>query len=205
MALEWKLDGARIQVHKAGDEIKVFSRNLREVTAAVPEVVEAARRLPANEVILDGEVIALRPDGTPETFQRTMQRFGRKLDVDRLRAELPLTPFFFDCLYVDGASLIDQPQAERFADARRDRAVRDRAEPVAADPRRCGALRGGDASPRPRRGHGEGARVRLRRGPPRSALAEGQARAHARSRRPRCRMGPRPPERMAEQPAPGRA
>ena len=115
VALEWKLDGARIQVHKGGDEIKVFTRNLRDVTAAVPEVVEATRWLPANEFIFDGEVIALRPDGTPETFQRTMQRFGRKLDIDRLRAELPLTPFFFDCLYVDGASLIDQPQAERFA------------------------------------------------------------------------------------------
>jgi DNA ligase-1 len=59
-------------------------------------------------------VIALRPDGTPHTFQQTMQRFGRKLDVDRLRAELPLTPFFFDCLYVDGASMLDQPQIERF-------------------------------------------------------------------------------------------
>jgi DNA ligase 1 len=114
VALEWKLDGARIQVHKAGDEIKVFSRNLREVTSAVPEVVEAARTLRAQDVILDGEIIALRPDGTPETFQRTMQRFGRKLEVDRLRAELPLTPFVFDCLYVDGQSLIDQPQADRF-------------------------------------------------------------------------------------------
>ena len=114
VALEWKPDGARIQVHKAGDDIKVFSRNLRDVTPAVPEVVEAAQTLGTHDVILDGEVIALRADGTPETFQRTMQRFGRKLDVDRLRAELPLTPFFFDCLYVDGASLIDQPQAERF-------------------------------------------------------------------------------------------
>ena len=115
VALEWKLDGARIQVHKAGDDIKVFSRNLRDVTAAVPEVVETARRLSADELIFDGEVIALRPDGTPETFQRTMQRFGRKLDVDRLRREIPVTPFFFDCLYVDGRSLIDQSQAERFA------------------------------------------------------------------------------------------
>ena len=115
VALEWKLDGARIQVHKAGDEIKAFSRNLREVTSAVPEVVEAARSLPANELILDGEVIALRPDGTPHTFPQTMQRFGRKLDVDRLRAELPLTPFFFDCLYIDGASTLDQPQIERFS------------------------------------------------------------------------------------------
>ena len=114
LALEWKLDGARIQVHKAGDEIKVFSRNLRDVTAAVPEVVDAGRVLPATELILDGEVIALRPDGGPQTFQMTMQRFGRKLDVDRLRAELPLTPFFFDLLYIDGAAMIDQPQVDRF-------------------------------------------------------------------------------------------
>jgi ATP-dependent DNA ligase len=98
VALEWKLDGARIQVHKAGDEIKVFSRNLREVTSAVPEVAEAAQTIRAHDVILDGEVIALRADGTPETFQRTMQRFGRKLEVDRLRAKLPLTPLRFGTL-----------------------------------------------------------------------------------------------------------
>jgi DNA ligase-1 len=115
VALEWKLDGARIQVHKAGDAIKVFSRNLREVTPAVPEVVEAARTLAAREAILDGEVIALRSDGTPQAFQTTMQRFGRKLDVDRMRAELPLVPFFFDCLYLDGQPLIDEPQVRRFA------------------------------------------------------------------------------------------
>jgi DNA ligase 1 len=114
VALEWKLDGARIQVHKAGDDIKVFTRNLREVTPAVPEVVELVRAIPAAELILDGEVIALRSDGTPETFQRTMQRFGRKLDVDRLRSEIPLTPFFFDCLYVNGTATIDAPQLERF-------------------------------------------------------------------------------------------
>jgi DNA ligase-1 len=76
VALEWKLDGARIQLHKAGDEIRVYSRNLREVTPAVPEVVEAARALPVNEAILDGEVIALRRDGAPYPFQQTMQRFG---------------------------------------------------------------------------------------------------------------------------------
>jgi len=115
VALEWKLDGARIQVHKAGDEIRVFSRNLREVTAAVPEVVEAVRTLAADAAIVDGEVIALQPDGTPHAFQTTMQRFGRKLDVDRLRAGLPLVPFFFDCLYIDGQSLIDEPQSRRFA------------------------------------------------------------------------------------------
>ena len=114
IALEWKLDGARIQVHKAGDEIKVFSRNLRDVTAAVPEIVETVRGLGVREAIFDGEVIALRPDATPHDFQVTMQRFGRKLDVERLRAELPLVPFFFDCLYLDGAPLIDESQQRRF-------------------------------------------------------------------------------------------
>jgi DNA ligase-1 len=113
-ALEYKLDGARIQVHKAGDEVKVFSRHLREVTPAVPEVVEIVRALPARELILDGEVIALRPDGRPRPFQLTMQRFGRKLEVDRLRRELPLTPFFFDALHLDGEPLIDEPQSRRF-------------------------------------------------------------------------------------------
>ena len=113
-ALEFKIDGARIQVHKAGDEVKVFSRHLREVTSAVPEVVEAARRLPGQELILDGEVVALRPDGRPHPFQVTMQRFGRKLDVERLRRELPLTAFYFDLLDLDGETLIDAAQARRF-------------------------------------------------------------------------------------------
>jgi len=114
-SLELKLDGARIQVHKAGDEVKVFSRTLREVTGAVPEVVEVVRALPARDVILDGEVIALRPDQTPQPFQITMQRFGRRLDVERLRHDLPLTPFFFDALYLNGDALIDEPQSRRAA------------------------------------------------------------------------------------------
>ena len=114
-AFEHKLDGARIQAHKSGDEVRVFSRQLNDVTPAVPEVVEAVRRLPLNEAILDGEAIALRPDGTPLPFQATMRRFGRKLDVARLRAELPLAAFFFDLLYADGASLLDEPYARRFA------------------------------------------------------------------------------------------
>ncbi len=91
-AFEYKLDGARIQVHKAGGEVRVFS-----------------------DAILDGEAIALRRDGTPLPFQVTMRRFGRKLDVARLRAELPLAPFFFDLLYADGVPLLDEPYARRFA------------------------------------------------------------------------------------------
>jgi DNA ligase-1 len=112
-SLEYKIDGARIQVHKDRNQVKVFTRNLREVTDAVPEIVEAARAMPAREFVLDGEAIALRPDGTPQPFQITMRRVGRKLDVERMRQELPLTPFFFDCLYVDGERLIDEPYSRR--------------------------------------------------------------------------------------------
>ena len=115
VSLEWKLDGARIQAHKSGDEVRVFSRNLRDVTSAVPEVVDAMRALDGRDLIVDGEVIALRADGSPHPFQITMQRFGRKLDVDRLRSEIPLTPFLFDCLYADGESLIDTAQDARVA------------------------------------------------------------------------------------------
>jgi DNA ligase-1 len=112
-AFESKLDGSRIQVHKAGDEVKVYTRNLREVTPAVPEVVAAARAMPAREIVLDGEAIALRPGGTPHPFQVTMRRFGRKLDVERLREELPITPMFFDALYLDGDPLVDEPLSRR--------------------------------------------------------------------------------------------
>ena len=82
-SFEYKLDGARIQVHKIDDEVRVYSRALRDVTIAVPEVVTVVRAMPARTLVLDGEAIALRPDGTPLPFQDTMRRFGRKLDVDR--------------------------------------------------------------------------------------------------------------------------
>ena len=112
-SFEYKLDGARIQAHKIDDDVRVFSRNLRDVTAAVPEVVNVVRAMPPRELVLDGEAIVLRPDGTPQPFQITMRRFGRKLDVDRLKATLPISPFFFDALYVDGGALVDEPLARR--------------------------------------------------------------------------------------------
>jgi DNA ligase-1 len=112
-ALEYKLDGARVQVHKSGDEVAVYSRSSNLVTTAVPEVVEAVRRLPARALILDGEVIALHPDGRPHPFQVTMRRFGRRLEVERLRDELPVTPFFFDLLLENGEELLDRTYAER--------------------------------------------------------------------------------------------
>src|SRR5262245_33838846 len=114
-ALEYKLDGARVQVHRSGREVRVFSRLLNEVTAAVPEVVEAARALPVEAVVLDAETIALREDGTPHPFQITMKRFGRKLDVERMRGELPLTTFAFDLLHRNGEDWFGRPARERFA------------------------------------------------------------------------------------------
>jgi DNA ligase-1 len=79
----------------------------------VPEVVAIARAMPARSIVLDGEAIAMRDDRSPHPFQITMRRFGRKLDVDRLRGELPITPFFFDVLYLDGTPLVDEPLARR--------------------------------------------------------------------------------------------
>jgi DNA ligase-1 len=110
---EWKLDGARVQVHKSGEEIRVFTRSLNDVTAAVPEVVDALKSAKAESLILDGEAIALRADGRPHPFQVTMRRFGRKLDVEAQRRELPLSVFFFDCLLRDGEPLVDRGAGER--------------------------------------------------------------------------------------------
>jgi DNA ligase-1 len=87
---------------------------LNDVTVAVPEVVAAVRRLPFKDVILDGEAIALNAAGRPQPFQATMRRFGRRLDVERLRDELPLTPFFFDILYADGTTLVAEPYSRRY-------------------------------------------------------------------------------------------
>ena len=112
-AVEWKLDGARIQVHRQGDRVAVYTRSLNDVTAAVPEVVEIVSALPARELILDGEVIALAPDGRPLSFQDTMRRFGRRLDVSKLREALPLRAFFFDVLLHDGETVIDDPLSRR--------------------------------------------------------------------------------------------
>jgi DNA ligase-1 len=113
-ALEYKVDGARVQVHRSGDDVQIFSRALNNVTGAVPEIVEAVRALPARNLILDGEVISLTPGGRPQPFQVTARRFNRKVDLDRMRAELPLSPFWFDLLYLNGQSMLDEPQSRRF-------------------------------------------------------------------------------------------
>jgi DNA ligase-1 len=108
-SVEWKLDGIRIQVHRKGSEVRVFTRNLRDITGAVPEAVAVARAMPASEFVLDGEAIGMREEGLPRMFQETMGRIGRQEEVP----ESSIVPFFFDCLRLDGADLLDRPLAER--------------------------------------------------------------------------------------------
>jgi len=117
--LDWKLDGARVQVHKSPGGVRVFTRSLNDVTAAVPEVVAAVQASPAATLILDGEAIALRPDGRPHPFQLTMRRVGRKEDSESFRGEVPLSVFFFDCLYAEGRALLDEPLERRRAELER--------------------------------------------------------------------------------------
>jgi DNA ligase-1 len=113
-ALEYKLDGARIQLHKDGREVRIYSRQSNDVTGACPEIVERIREVPTASFVLDGEAIAFDPEGRPHPFQTTMRRFGRKLDVGALRTALPLTSVYFDCLFLEGRDLTGLPASERF-------------------------------------------------------------------------------------------
>lgn len=107
-AVEYKLDGARIQVHRSGPDVGIFTRTLDDVTARLPEVVDAALALPGRSFVLDGEAIALRDDGRPHPFQVTGSRFAS-------RSGVPLTPVFFDLLHLDSEDLLDRPGVERAA------------------------------------------------------------------------------------------
>ena len=111
---EAKLDGARVQIHRSGDEVTVYTRSLDDVTARLPEVVEATLALPVTDLIADGEAIALRPDLRPHRFQVTASRFGRSVDVAAARAAQPLS-VFFDVLHLDGTDLLDEPAHVRAA------------------------------------------------------------------------------------------
>lgn len=112
---EAKLDGARVQIHRRGDDVTVYTRSLDDVTGRLPEVVEATLALPVTDLIADGEAIALRPDNRPHRFQVTASRFGRSVDVAAARDKQPLSVFFFDILHRDGADLLDAPTSERLA------------------------------------------------------------------------------------------
>ena len=113
-ALEWKMDGARVQVHKDGEDVRIYSRTGNDVTAAAPEIVAAVMQSAARTLILDGEAIALKPGGAPYAFQDTMRRFGRVQDIDAMREGMPLSVFFFDCLRRDDTDLVPAPGSERF-------------------------------------------------------------------------------------------
>ena len=114
-AVEWKIDGIRIQAHKNAGEVTVFTRTLDDITARVPEIADAVLSLGAATAVLDGEAVALFPDGRPRPFQVTSGRAASHDGGGRQRKELPLTPFFFDLLYLDGTDLTDRPGSERHA------------------------------------------------------------------------------------------
>ena len=112
-AVDRKLDGVRVQVHRVGEQVTVYTRSLDDITGRLPEVVEAVAALPAEVVVLDGEVLALGPDGRPRPFQETASRVGSSVEVAGLREALPLTTTFFDLLHLDGRDLVDAPLSER--------------------------------------------------------------------------------------------
>lgn len=113
-ALEYKLDGARVQIHKRGDEIKLFSRQLSDITASLPEIAQAARAIRANEAILEGEVIALTADGKPRAFQDVMRRVGREKEIESATRDVPVKLFLFDVLSAEGEVFLDAPNESRW-------------------------------------------------------------------------------------------
>ena len=112
-AVEWKIDGVRIQVHRQGGQVTVFTRSLDDITARLPEITAAVLAADADALVLDGEAIALGPDGRPRPFQVTASRAGTQGAPGPDRPDVPLTPFFFDLLHLDGRDLIDEPATER--------------------------------------------------------------------------------------------
>jgi DNA ligase 1 len=115
LGLECKLDGARLQIHKNGDEIHLFSRQLADLTDSLPDVVALLReQITLQSAILEGEVIAIAADGRPLPFQRLMQRLGRVRDIDAVVNDVPTRLYLFDVLYLNGESWLDRPYAARW-------------------------------------------------------------------------------------------
>ncbi len=115
-AFEYKLDGARIQIHRSGNEVKIFSRRLSGVTDSLPEIVELAKtEIHSKSFLIEGEVVAISKDGKPLPFQDLMRRFRRVHGIALLQKEIPLRLYLFDILFLDGAELIDKPYTERWS------------------------------------------------------------------------------------------
>lgn len=110
---EFKLDGVRVQIHKMDDEVKIFSRHLKDITVKMPEVVEIVKKIPARSFIVEGEVTALSRDGRPLPFQLIMRRIGRKYVEKSIKELLPLKLQLFDVLYLEGEALLSTPLRER--------------------------------------------------------------------------------------------
>ena len=187
LAVDVKLDGIRIQVHRSGDDIRIATRTLEDITHRLPEVVEVVRGLPARSLVLDGEAIALDENGRPRPFQETASRTAMGSGVE-------VTPYFFDLLHLDGDDLLDEPGHVRSGaleslvpEAYRVPRLVDRR------PRRRPALRRRRAGRRSRGGGGQEPRRAVRRRPARFRLGQGQAGAHPRPGRARRRVGQRPP------------
>ena len=206
LALEWKLDGARVQIHKQGAEVRIFSRRLQDITRSLPDVVDlVTREAAADTAIYEGEVTAVA-DGQLLPFQELMRRFRRVRDVADAARAVPVQLYLFDLLYLGAQPLLDHAAGERWEalqaargglTARAARAARD-------DLRGAGFLRG-RARRRSRGRDGEGARQPVHPGRARRGVAEDQAQHHARPRHRRGRLGLRPPARLAEQLPPGGA
>jgi DNA ligase-1 len=115
LALEYKLDGARVQIHRRGDQVRIYSRNLADVTASLPDVAGKVReKLAVSEAILEGEALAVDRQGRPLPFQHLMRRFRRKRDVEATVAEIPVRLHLFDLLYVEGRTLVDEDNEARW-------------------------------------------------------------------------------------------
>jgi len=112
-AIEWKYDGARVQIHKDGKRVRIFSRRLEDVTRSLPEIVRLAQEVRADKAILDGEVVAIGKDSRPLAFQEILKRFRRKYNVEKQAKETPLHLFLFDLIYLDGQSTVDLPLTRR--------------------------------------------------------------------------------------------
>ena len=199
VAIDAKLDGIRIQVHRDGDDVLVVTRSLDDITGRLPEVVEVARSLPAERFVLDGEALALSDDGRPMAFQDTASRTAQDTGV-------AVTPHFFDLLHLDGRDLLDSPGHERLAalDALVPEQHRVR-RLVTADAGAADAFATETVAARPRGRGPQGPGRALRRRSPRLRLGEGQAGPHPRPRRAGRRVGLRPTRGLALQHPPRRA